>query len=233
VAKDKNKQPGRLAQLWRVYKLTAKSDPSAIWLSLLAFLLATGAGLLLAFFVADGNVFSTVLWIVTGVFSGILIAMIVMSRRAEKAAYTQIEGQAGAVGAVLDSQIRRGWRANSMPVAVSPKTREAVYRMIGAAGVVLIAEGDSAKLNQMLEDEARKIQRAVPGVTIQKVRVNLSENGTRLHALLKTVYKLPKAINRSEITAVANRLDSLAGASGMPIPKGIDPMRARAPKRKS
>ena len=159
--------------------------------------------------------------------------MIIMSRRAEKAAYNQIEGQAGAVGAVLDSQIRRGWRASSMPIAVSPKTREAVYRMIGAAGVVLIAEGDSAKLSQMLDDEARKIHRAVPGVAIQKVRVNLSDNGVRLHALLKTVYKLPKAINRSEITAVANRLDSLAGASAVAIPKGIDPMRARAPKRKS
>ena len=187
----------------------------------------------MAYTLGAGNAFTFVLYVVFGVLTGVLLAMIVMSKRAEKNAYLQIEGQAGAVGAVLDSQIRRTWRASSMPVAVNPKTREAVYRMIGPAGVVLIAEGNSAKLSQMLDDEARKVQRAVPGVSVQKVRVNTSEHGVRLFALLKTVYKLPKAITRAEITAVANRLDSLAGASAMPIPKGIDPMRARAPKRKS
>lgn len=233
MAKDKNKKPGRLRQLWRVYKITAKADPSAAWLSALAFLLSTAVGLGLAYFLGAGNGFTFTLYVIFGIFTGILLAMIVMSKRAEKNAYLQIEGQAGAVGAVLDSQIRRSWRANAMPVAVSPKTREAVYRMIGPAGVVLIGEGNSAKLSQMLDDEGRKVQRAVPGVTVQKLRVNTSEHGIRLFALLKTIYKLPKAINRAEVTAVANRLDSLAGASAVPIPKGIDPMRARAPKRKS
>jgi hypothetical protein len=54
----------------------------------------------------------------------------------------------------------------------------------------------------------------------------------RLHALLSTVYKVKKSLNRSEVTTVANRLDALAG-SALPIPKGIDPMKMRAPKRKA
>ena len=80
--------------------------------------------------------------------------------------------------------------------------------------------------------ESRKISRAVPGVTVHKLKVNV-EHGIRLYELLKTVYKLKKSLNRSEVSAVANRLDALAGSSALPIPKGIDPMKVRPPKRKA
>lgn len=228
----KDKKPGRMRQLWRVYKITAKNDPSAAWLALLAWLGSIAVGLLVGYLLSGGFGFSFWLWVVTGFTTGLLMAMIVMSKRAERNAYMQIEGQAGAVGAVLDSQIRRKWRASSMPVAVNPKSREAVYRMIGPAGVVLIGEGSSTRVQQMLEDEGRKAQRAVPGVTVHKLKVNIADGGIRLHLLLKTVYKLPKTLNRAEVTAVMNRLDALGHSASLPIPKGIDPNKIRAPKRK-
>jgi len=221
-----------MRQLLRVYKITAKNDPTALWLAVLGFLLVLGASFLIGFLVNGLGTLGFWLWIATGVLSAALTFMIVMSRRAERNAYIQIEGQAGAVGAVLDSQIRRSWRASPMPIAVNPKSRDAVYRMIGPAGVVLIGEGPSARVQQMLEDESRRIARSAPGVQIHKVRVSI-DGGVRLYELLKTVYKLKKSLTRSEVSAVANRLDSLAGASALPIPKGIDPMRARAPKRKA
>ena len=225
----KDKKPGRIRQLFQVYKVTAKNDPSSVWLALLSLLIALGAGIGIG--LAVGGPFSIALWSISGLLSGVLIAMTIMSKRAEKNAYMQIEGQAGAVGAVLDTQIRRSWRANSMPVAISPKTREAVYRMIGPAGVVLIGEGASTRLNQLLQDESRKVQRMAPGVTVHQIRVTTDDSGTRLHNLLKTIYKLKKTLRRAEVTVVGNRLEAMGGAS-MPIPKGIDPMKARAPKRK-
>ena len=228
----KDKKPGRLKQLWRIYKITAKNDSTALWLAILGFLVSVGVGLGVGFLVAEPGSFSFWLWPITGTTTGILVAMIVMSRRAERNAYMQIEGQAGAVGAVLDSQIRRRWSAQSAPIAVNAKSREAVYRMIGPAGVVLIGEGSSARVSQMLEDEARKVQRAVPGVTVHKLKVNVDQGGIRLHALLKTVYKLKKALNRAEVSAVLNRLSALSSAASLPIPKGIDPNKIRAPKRK-
>lgn len=228
----KDKKPGRMRQLWKIYKITAKNDPTSVWLALLGFLGAIAGGLSIGYLTAGFNSFSFWLWAFTGVTTGILFAMVVMSRRAERNAYMQIEGQAGAVGAVLDSQIRRRWRAQSMPVAVNAKSREAVYRMIGPAGVVLIGEGSSARVQQMLDDEARKTSRSVPGVVIHKLRVNQDQGGIRLHLLLKSVYKLKKTLNRGEVTAVANRLAALGSATAMPIPKGIDPNKIRAPKRK-
>lgn len=228
----KDKKPGRLRQLWRIYKITAKKDPTSAWLALLGFLIAVGAGILIGFLVSEPGSFSFWLWPITGTTTGILIAMIVMSRRAERNAYMQIEGQAGAVGAVLDSQIRRRWRAQPTPIAVNAKSREAVYRMVGPAGVVLIGEGSSIRVSQMLDDEGRKVQRAVPGATVHKLKVNVDQGGIRLHALLKTVYKLKKTLNRTEVSAVANRLSALSSATSLPIPKGIDPNKIRAPKRK-
>ncbi len=228
----KEKEPGRMRQLWRVYKVTAKNDPSSAWVALLGFLLAVAAGLLIGFFLGGGNPWSLTLWIITGTTSGLLIAMIIMSRRAERSAYKQIEGQAGAVSAVLNSQIRRSWRATPTPVAINAKSREAVYRMIGKPGVVLIGEGGTARVGQMLQDEARKIQRIAPGVTIHQLKVTTDDSGVRIYDLLKTVYKLKKSLSRAEVTAVANRIESLGGFS-MPIPKGIDPMKVRPPKRKA
>ena len=227
----KDKEPGRMRQLWRVYKVTAKNDPSSVWVSLLGFLLALAAGLLIGFLLGGGEPWSLTLWTITGITSGLLIAMIIMSRRAERSAYKQIEGQVGAVSAVLNSQIRRSWRGNPAPIAINPKSREAVYRMIGKPGVVLIGEGQGARITQMLQDEARMIQKIAPGVTIHQLKVTTDDTGVRIYNLLKTVYKLKKSLSRAEVTAVANRVESLGGFS-MPIPKGIDPMRVRPPKRK-
>lgn len=227
----KDKKPGRFKQLLQVYKVTAKNDPSSVWVSLLGFLVSVAIGLVMGYFVFGGEPWSFTLWTISGVTSGILVAMIIMSRRAERSAYKQIEGQAGAVSAVLNSQIRRSWRASPTPIAISPKTRDAVYRMIGRPGVVLIGEGDSARLTQMLQDESRKVHRIAPGVTIHQIKVTQDNSGVRLYNLLKTVYKLKKTLRRAEVTAVANRLESLGGLS-IPIPKGIDPMRVRPPKRK-
>ncbi|MEY3561605.1 MAG: hypothetical protein RL068_757 [Actinomycetota bacterium] len=228
----KNKGPSKTAQLLRVYKITAKNDPAALWMAILGLLAVFGAALAVGWLVNGPNTFGFWLWVVTGTLSAVLTAMIIMSKRAERNAYVQIEGQAGAVGAVLDSQIRRSWRTSSMPIAVNAKSREAVYRMIGPAGVVLIGEGSSARLQQMIEDEARKITRSAPGVTVHKLKVSITD-GVRLYDLLKTVYKLKKSLTRTEVSAVANRLDALAGSSAMPIPKGIDPMKVRPPKRKA
>ena len=41
---------------------------------------------------------------------------------------------------------------------------------------------------------------------------------------------LKKELNKAEVLAVANRLESLKKPGAMPIPKGMDPMKARAPK---
>ena len=221
------KEPGRLKQMVQVFHMTRRYDNRAVWYMLLAFLLPLLAGLLLAFFVSAGNPVGMILYIVAGIMGGLLGFLLVLGRRAERAAYGQIEGQPGAVGAVLKSSLRRSWVASEMPVAVSPKTQDAVYRAVGRGGVVLIGEGPKSRTTRMLEDERRKVSRVLPNVPVNFVFVGPDEDSVALHKIPSRLNKFKRALNKSEVFAVNNRITSL-GKNGLPIPKGVDPMRVRA-----
>jgi hypothetical protein len=41
---------------------------------------------------------------------------------------------------VLSTSLGRSWVASEMPVGVNPKTQDAVYRVIGRGGVVIVGE---------------------------------------------------------------------------------------------
>jgi hypothetical protein len=223
------KEPGRIKQLWQVYKLTAKADKNFVPLGVLSFVgpMAIGIVAILLFFM--DSPLSIFLWSVSTVLFSILLALGVLSRRAERAAFMRISGQPGAVSAVLSSTLKRGYSTSEMPVAVDPKSRDAVYRAVGKAGVVLIAEGNSARLRQIVEDEKRKVSRAIPGVTVSVLSVNEQPGSVPLYALTKAIYKLKKTLSRAEISVVNKRLAGLG--LNIPIPKGIDPNRIRAGRR--
>jgi hypothetical protein len=223
------KEPGRLKQMYQVFNMTRRYDSTAIWWMLLAFLapIALGIGLGLVF--SRDNIIGLILWIVAGALGGVLLFLVVLGRRAEKAAYSQIDGQPGAVGAVLKSSLRRGWTASEMPVAVSPRTQDAVYRAVGRGGVVLIAEGPSTRTQKMLEDERKRVARILPNVIVTFLHVGPDEDSVPLHRLAGRMTRIKHTLSKAEVTAVANRLSSL-GKNGLPIPKGIDPMKVRAPR---
>ena len=220
---------GTIRQLVSVYRLTAKNDINAVWLSLLAVSVGVALGVVAGLTVGLGNPVGLTVWIIAGTLIGVLSGMIVMSRRAEKVDYSQIEGQAGAVGAVLAQVLKRGWIGSEMPVAVNPRSRDAVYRAIGPGGIVLIGEGAKTRVQQMLEAERKKISRAVPGAPIQVMYVTGDEGSTPLSQLGAKIRKTKRVMNRTEISAVNKRLSALGNS--LPIPKGIDPMRIRASRR--
>jgi hypothetical protein len=200
------KEPGKIKQLWRVYKLTAKADKNFVIAGVLAFIapLAIGTVAILLFF--QDSPLTTFLWSVTTVLTSFLLALTVLSRRAERAAFMRIAGQPGAVAAVIGSTLKRGYSTSEMPVAVDPKSKDAVYRTVGKAGVVLIAEGNSSRLRQLIEDEKRKVSRAIP----ESNPGDLGQSGPSLDPaalnLTKTIYKLKKTLTRAEISIVNKRL---------------------------
>ena len=221
------KEPGRLKQMYQVFQMTRRYDSNAIWWFLLAFLAPVLVGILAGVLISGvDNVFGFVLWIIAGVLGGVLLFLIVLGRLAERAAYSQIEGQPGAVGAVLKSSLRRGWTASEMPVAISPKTQDAVYRAVGNGGVVLIGEGPKSRTQKMLDDERRRVTRILPNVSVHFLHVGPDEDAVPLHRLAAKMARFKRSLNKSEIHAVSNRLASL-GKNQLPIPKGVDPLRAR------
>lgn len=211
---------GQIAQMWTVYKMTAQQDKTSVLWAALTFLLVLGAFIAFTTITFSGNVVNLVVFIIMGSLFGILASMFVMGRKAERAAYSRIAGQMGAVGAVLGN-IRKGWRSAEMPVAVNPRSQDAVYRAIGPAGVVLVGEGSRTRVKVLLEDERRKVNRVAPGAPVSFLYVTNDAEATALADLSKTLYKMKKSLNRAEIAVVAKRLESLG--LNIPIPKGIDP----------
>ena len=228
VAKPEKKQ-GTFRRLGAMYRMTMKADKQAIWVALGFVAMSLGLGFIAANLLNFGNSFSYWTWIITGILGGFLAFLITMSRRAERVMYSNIEGQQGAVGAVLTSALKRNWRVSERPVAIAPKTFDAVYRAVGPAGVILVAEGSRNRLRPMLEDEKRKIQRVASGVPIDVVYICGDDESIRLHSLVKTIYNMKRKLNRSEVSAVANRLATLP--MNIPVPKGIDPKRIRPVRR--
>ena len=224
------KEPGRMTQLWRVFQMTRKADKTLVPILILAFVVPVALGIVLPLTVIPAGIFGLVLWIITGVLGGVLLALVILGNRAETIAYKQIEGQSGAVGAVLQNGLRHAWQAQEYPVAVNPRTRDAVYRAVGKCGVVLISEGSKTRAQKLINDERRHVQRAVPQVTIHVLHVGPEEDAVSLKGLRKAMNKLKKELNKAEVLAVANRLESLKKPGDMPIPKGIDPYKMRAPK---
>lgn len=223
------KPPGRFRQIWRAYKVTAKQDPNSVWISVLGLVITFGVVLTTGLLLDGNNPWVLALWVTSAIITSVLVGMLIMSKRAERSAYSQIEGQQGAVGAVIEASLKKSWRGAAMPVSVNPKSRDAVYRVIGSPGVVLIGEGPASRVQQMMNDETKKIKRAVPGVEIHRVFVGTDEGQVRLHSMMKSIQKIKRSLRRREIQVVSKRLEALG--NNMPIPKGIDPMRFR-PSRK-
>lgn len=220
------KEPGRIKQMYQVFNMTRRYDKMAIWWMVAAFVVPVLIGVALAFALGGGAILSFILYIVVGVMAGVLLFMIVLGRLAERAAYSQIEGQPGAVGAVFKSGLRRQWRASEMPVAVNGRSQAAVYRAVGRPGVVLVTEGTRGQTQKIVDEERRKVARITPGVPITVLSVGADGDGIPLHKLARNMNKGKNSIGRNEILAVSNRLDSL-GQNKLPIPKGVDPMRVR------
>lgn len=228
MASNEPKEPGRFRSLWRMYRMTAKADRLSVPLAAVAFVLPVVVAVALSLWLLPGDWLFTILWIITGLLVGVMLAMMVMTSRAEKHAFAQIEGKPGAVGAVLQSGLRGSWQTSEMPVAVNPKTQDAIYRAVGRPGVVLIAEGPKDRTARLVQDEQRKVKRILGAskVPVHVVHVG-PDSDVELRRLSRTLRRLGRSLHRTEVVAVQNRLTSLGGLHA-PIPKGMDPRKVRA-----
>ena len=217
--------PGIITQLKQVYAVTRQHEPRLpLWMGL-AFGAALLVGLVIGLLLENW-----ITWLLIALPFGVLAAVIVMNRLGEKAMYSRLEGQTGAAGATLSS-LRRGWIVSEQPVAMNPKTQDLVFRAIGRPGVVLVTEGPVQRVGKLLSKEERAMERFLPGVPVHVVQTGRGEGQTPLHEVPKTLKSLPKKLTAQEVAAVDRRLNAL-GAQRLPIPKGVDPMRAR-PNRKA
>jgi Domain of unknown function (DUF4191) len=226
------KKPGRFAQIKQVFVAAKAVDPAIGWWMALAALAVLVVAAIL------GIVFNALVYaLILGIPLALLAATIVLSRRAERAAYKQIEGQPGAVGAALRS-IRRGWFIEEQPVAADAQratdlsSAALVYRAVGRPGIVLIGEGPSGRAQKLLAAERRKVERVASGVPVTLMRVGESgaEEEISIRKLANKVQKLKPVLTKEEVSVVNKRLKSIGGVRP-PLPKGVDPTKVRMDRK--
>lgn len=215
--------PGRLKQIALTYKMTRRVDPkvglvvAGVGIAVFGVILALG-------FLIDHPVYAGIL----GFLLAFLAMAIIFGRRAEKAAFGQMEGQPGAAAAVLEN-IGRGWQVT--PAVAMNRSQDVVHRAVGKAGIVLVGEGNPNRLKSLLAAEKKKMTRVVPDAPVHDVIVGDDEGRVPLKKIRTTLLKLPRVLPGAQVTVVNDRLRALGDLmSNMPVPKGPMPKGMRMPK---
>jgi hypothetical protein len=218
VGKDGQPKVGRIAKLksqvgmmGQAYKLTYRNDPKLPWVMLIAFV-AVVAVVELVGILLD----SPFLFLPIAVLLGLLAALIVFGRRAQGTAYRQVEGQPGAASWVLEG-MRGDWRVSSG--VAGNRELDAVHRVLGRPGIVLVGEGNANRVRGLIAQEKRRIAKVVGDTPIYDVVVGDEQNQVPLKKLSAHVMKLPRNLSAAEVNALGKRMSALGGAR-MPVPGG-------------
>ncbi|MFJ9181240.1 DUF4191 domain-containing protein [Streptomyces sp. NPDC102360] len=217
---------GRLKQIAQTYKMTRRVD-TKIGLVLAGVGIVTFGVLLAIGFLLGHPIYLGIL----GVLLAFLAMAIIFGRRAEKAAFGQMEGQPGAAAAVLDN-IGRGW--TTTPAVAMNRSQDVVHRAVGKAGIVLVAEGNPNRVKSLLAAEKKKMARIVSDVPVNDFVVGTGqgpEGTVPLKKLRTTMLKLPRVLTGPQVTATNDRLKAMGDLmSNMPMPKGPMPKGMKMPK---
>lgn len=211
-------------QVWAAYQMTRKRDPAVTWVMLGVFVGVIVVALAIGLWWGQ--------WLYTlivGLPFAALGALFVLTRRAERAQYAELEGKPGASRAALGT-IRRGWAFDDEPVGMDARTQDLVFRGVGRAGIVLVSEGPPHRVAKLVDAERRRVSRVLPNVPVTVIQCGNAEGQVPLRKLPRAVQKLRPTLTKPETAEITKRLRALGGVR-LPIPKGIDPTRAR-PDRK-
>jgi len=213
---------GRIAQIRQAYRITKKTDKNIGLILLLTFLVVGGAIGALSWFLSGDSLLWRIVTVILAVVAGILGALIIFGRRAEKAAYAQVEGQPGAAAGALQ-MLRRGWDVK--PAVAFTKNQDVVHRVVGRPGIILVGEGNPTRLRTLLTAEKKKHARIVgEDVPVLDVIVGNEEGQIKLTKLVKHVQKQPKSIKPAVMTATLSKLRALdAMRPAAPMPRGPVP----------
>jgi hypothetical protein len=209
----------RLKQIWQVFTLTRQRDPKMLWWTLLSLVVPICIGVVLGFVLKP-----LWIWIPFGVIFGVLIAMNVFGRRAQRSAYKEMEGQPGA-GAAIVQRMRGDFRVTT-PVQVN-RNQDLVSRVVSRAGVILIAEGRGRGPRDLLGAEVRRVKKVIGDAPLHDIIVGNGEGEVPLTKLQNTIMRKRRVLRRGEVDELYRKLSAIGGMN-VPLPKG--PMPTRVPR---
>ncbi|WP_062908501.1 DUF4191 domain-containing protein [Mycobacterium avium] len=205
----------RRAQLWQAFNIQRQEDKRLLPYMIGAFLLVVGVSVAVGVW-AGGLTMITL--IPFGVVLGALVAFIVFGRRAQKSVYRKAEGQTGAAAWALDN-LRGKWRVT--PGVAATGHFDAVHRVIGRPGVILVGEGSPTRVRSLLAQEKKRTARLIGDVPIYDIIVGNGEDEVPLAKLERHLTRLPANITVKQMDTLESRLAALGSRAGAAVmPKG-------------
>ncbi|TAM84034.1 MAG: DUF4191 domain-containing protein [Jatrophihabitans sp.] len=226
---DKKASRKAKRQSWRqnfrnmieAFKVTRANDAKLVPLMVLWGVLAA-AVVYVVFFLVSGSVLYP---IVLAVMAGLLAAMFSFSRRAQRTMFVRAEGEPGAAGWMLQQQLKGDWRL-TQGVAGTAQL-DAVHRLVGRPGIVLVGEGSPYRVRGLLAQEKKRVARVSGDTPIYDIVVGTTEGDIRLAKLSRYLLKLPSNLSKEQVKALDKRLAALAGPGRSPLPQGPLPQGAK------
>jgi hypothetical protein len=208
----------RYKQIWQAFQLQRREDKALLPLMVGALLLSVAV-----FFVI--GLFFGLQWVLLplGVAVGVLAAVSIFGRRVQRSVFSKADGQPGAAGWALDN-LRGQWRVT--PGVAGTTHLDAVHRVIGRPGIILVAEGAPHRVKSLLAQEKKRTARVAGAMPIYDVVVGNDEGQVPLAKLQRHLMKLPRNISREEMDAMEARLAAL-GSRAAAMPKGPLPAGAK------
>ena len=213
----------RRSQIWQAFQMQRKDDkrllPYMIGCLLGTAVVVIGIALLLGAPWWGGLVFGLIL--------GTLVAMIFFARRVQSNVYKQADGTPGAAAwSLQNNQLRGKWRIT--PAVAGTSHLDAVHRVVGRPGIILIGEGATHRVKPLLAQEKKKIARVVGETPIYDIIVGNEEGQTPLKKLNTSLMKLPRNITAAQVSDLDGRLTALSARIGQAgMPKGPLPAGAK------
>ncbi|MBV9313787.1 MAG: DUF4191 domain-containing protein [Pseudonocardia sp.] len=158
-----------------------------------------------------------------GVALGVLAAIAILGRRMQSSVYRQADGQPGAAGWALDN-MRGPWRVTQG--AAGNAHSDAVHRVLGRPGIILVGEGAPHRVRGLLSQEKKRVARLVGKTPIYDIIVGNEKGQVPLRKLQMHLAKLPRNITPKQMDVLEGRLNALNSRAAT-LPKGPLPPGAK------
>jgi hypothetical protein len=208
----------RRTQLFQAFKLQRREDKALVPWMIGVFLAATLVVFGLGWVFGQQWVFLPV-----GLALGVLAAIMVFGRRVQRNVYAKADGQPGAAAWALEN-MRGRWKVT--PAVAGTTHLDAVHRVIGRPGVVLVAEGAAHRIKPLLAQEKKRVARLVGQTPIYDITVGNETGQIPLSKLQRHISKLPRNISAAQIDGLEGKLAILSTRAAA-MPKGPMPQGAK------
>ncbi len=222
---EKTSFMARIRQIGMVFSFTAKRDKLFVPLAIIALLVPLIGGTLVVTFGGSW------MWLLVGVLAAVVAVMAVLSVRSNKAMMIEAERQPGAAASIVEN-MRGDWRVT--PGLASTTQFDFVHLVIGKPGVILLAEGNPARVRGLLGQEKKRLSKVIGSAELRDYVIGHGDGEVPIAKLRGTLMRLPRTLSGKEVNALDKRLKALTSRPQLPkgaIPKNMRPPNLRMPRR--